>query len=359
MPINIIIIRGLFYILGALLPHSVYFGQTTVTQNSRLIVWSMKYLKKWKKDTISQRKVTVVLGLQLMILTILDWSASCFLKNVRQKRKMPINNIIIIHGLAYILGAHCVVFILAEPAQNNVGLFWLQLTMCHKSAKRVRWRWCSLNVVWWNPLCVVSEMLCFLPGCGGRLAQIFKKDPCVQCDCSQTYMAHIQPFRLFWERELPSPPPSSILHPPPPPPLLIPNIACVRFVSVLIAKHQTGSSTQGAPPAWFCLTPIPPSPPLIFICICINDADNRVVTVCLQNPTLAYICSLPRSCLIPPCEGLGFCHIVYIACLHTLSTQQELQSALFYRLADGKGGVWHILRRPCLCQIPKSATDMI
>lgn len=35
--------------------------------------------------------------------------------------------------------------------------------------------------------------------------------------------------------------PSSI----PLPHLLIPNIACVRFVSVHIAKHQTGNSTEG------------------------------------------------------------------------------------------------------------------
>lgn len=44
-------------------------------------------------------------------------------------------------------------------------------------------------------------------------------------------------------RELPSsiPSPISSLLPP----LLIPNIACVRFVSVHIAKHQTGSGTEG------------------------------------------------------------------------------------------------------------------
>lgn len=39
--------------------------------------------------------------------------------------------------------------------------------------------------------------------------------------------------------------------------------------------------------------------------------------------------SLRQSSLIPPCEDLGFCHIVYISRLHTLPTQQELQSAPF------------------------------
>lgn len=125
--------------------------------------------------------------------------------------------------------------------------------MCHKGARGGGGR-CRLNVG------VNKEGVCCITDRAGvEVAwHRFLKDPCHQSDCSQTFMAHIQPFRPFGKGA-----PSSI-----PSPTSTSQIYDWSRLRQEAAQRESSS---------LILSPSS----LIFICIFINDADYGVITASL------------------------------------------------------------------------------
>lgn len=137
------------------------------------------------------------------------------------------------------------------------------------------------------------------------------EDPCVDFDCSQSYVHDSHPtFQAYWrERERGSSSPSS--PPPPQTPVLClyssSQISLVydssRFIWPLIRQE-----TAAREPASLILSHPHPRTALIFIYNCINDAIPVVLMVCLLRgkKTLAYIFGEETRLLYEICH---VCHV--------------------------------------------------